>query len=1631
MKQRLIIFLFIVFLANSLFSQNICRERYERYINNHEFSTRQHLTPEQIKKIPKKDRPDLGWEQNFLMTLDPQLGYPPVERLLMVYDYLDSLKANSPRNNNHLRSAISGINWNERGPNNVGGRTRAIMFDPNDATHKKVWAGGVTGGLWYTNDINNQNAVWNKVNDFWDNIAISCIAYDPNNTQIFYVGTGEGFTSGSASTTRGFGIWKTTDGGANWTRLTSTNSFYYVNDLVVRNEGGSSVLYVGLSAKYYQGVWHGDFGLYRSTNGGSSFSQVLPNITSKSYTYAIADIEIGADNRLYLGTVSNPYGDGGGTILYSDNGSTWTTNTTYSGVSGVSRVELACAPSNANYVYGLIEANQICHAFIYSNNKASSFTSMSEPNDADGGIPATDFTRNQAWYNLILAVDPNDEDVVIAGGIDLFKTSDNGNNWTQISHWYGGFGYPYVHADQHAIVFVPGSSDSVMVGNDGGVHYTSNMSNNSPSFIERNKNYNVTQFYAGTINSDPNSNTMIAGSQDNGTQRFLATGTNSTTEITGGDGAFCFIDADDTAYQITSYVYNNYFLSSNNWFNSSTILADDNSGSFINVAAYDSRENILYSAKDVGKLYKITNITGTPNVDSVVASFGSMPSAIKVSPYSTPGSSNIFVGTRSGKIFKVANAHGASPTVTEITGTTFDAGNISCIDIGTSENEILVSFSNYGIKSVWRTTDGGINWNNIEGNLPDMPVRWCLFDPNITTRVILATEVGVWSTNDISVASPNWGTTNSGLANVRVDMLQYRSADNTIMAVTHGRGVFTATLPTVNNFITADFTFDTVCFGSPTSFTHLSISNVKIDSFLWDLDSNGVFNDKKDSIFNFTFSKPDTFWVGLKVMNSNGSDSIYKQVVLYPVPDATFDVDDSVNCPNDTFRFTNNSTISNGTITSYQWTFGDGGISLVQDTDYVYTALGNFEVKMTAISDMGCVDSFKRTMIVSANTVASFIINDSVQCLGVNSFTFTDNSNSCIPVDSFYWDTDNDGAFDDDTGSVITVSFTKADTFFIGLKTFSTSNTDSVYKRVIVLNEGPADFSINDTQQCFNAQNFIFTDVTQACTIIDSILWDLDSSGIFDDAKGNSANSTFGSIGNHYVGMQVFRAGFIDTVYKKVNVLPIPNADFSINNATQTLPANNFVFTDLSSNAISYFWEFGDGDTTSQQNVNHTYSAVGNYSVKLKVQNTLGCYDSIIKVVKVIPSTGVVAVFSSDSVCLGDSSTLTDASLSSDPILTYEWDLDNDSIYNDATGAVLRYRFGTDGSIRVGLRVTTASDADTFYQNVTVFSTPLAGFTINNPNQPLGGNNFVFTNATTINSGTLSYLWSFGDGGNSYAKDTSYSYTAANSYNVKLIATSDKGCVDSFSRAVTVTLQSIKASFTATDGCVGDSVSFTNTSNLANDTVLNYHWDYGDGNVAIVKSNPKHVYYATGSYNVRLIIVTKLGQMDTAYGIANVYANPVVDIIPDGDTIFYKGKSVGLSTNSIFDSIFWSTGETTQSIVADSSGIYSVRVVNADNCDDEDQVEIVVEDFADFKPVDVFTPNGDGINDLWTIEDIDAYRPVVVTVFNRWGDKVFSSNDYRNTWDGKYDGEYLPEGTYYYVVEANGQVYKGMINIIK
>ena len=113
--------------------------------------------------------------------------------------------------------------------------------------------------------------------------------------------------------------------------------------------------------------------------------------------------------------------------------------------------------------------------------------------------------------------------------------------------------------------------------------------------------------------------------------------------------------------------------------------------------------------------------------------------------------------------------------------------------VGSSEDVLLVTFSNYGVSSVWFTDDGGDTWTEKEANLPDMPIRWALFHPDNDGQVMLATETGIWVTNMMLEDETIWYPANNGMANVRVDMLKLRKSDQTVLAATHGRGLFTAT----------------------------------------------------------------------------------------------------------------------------------------------------------------------------------------------------------------------------------------------------------------------------------------------------------------------------------------------------------------------------------------------------------------------------------------------------------------------------------------------------------------------------------------------------------------------------------------------------------------------------------------------------------------------------------------------------------------------------------------------------------------------------------------------------------------------------------------------------------------------
>ncbi|MEM9931830.1 MAG: hypothetical protein AAF840_18705, partial [Bacteroidota bacterium] len=293
------------------------------------------LTPDRNQEIPtpslnklskstsEEENPGKAAEQNFDMTKDPALGYPPTQRKLEAYQQMQEM-LQAKQQQFISESAIPGVEWTERGSDNVGGRTRALMWDPNDSEAKKLWAGAIGGGLWFLNDITDPTARWESVPDIMDNLAISAITHDPTNTTTFYLGTGLGFTNDI----RGEGIWKSTDGGATWAQLESTadnGSFHYVQDVIVTANG--TVMAATLA------------GLLRSTDGGDSWTSVQGG--------RMADLEVDSNGNVYATSGVNS----SGRVFKSTND-----GVSFNDISPETtgrRIELAVAPSNPQFVYAV------------------------------------------------------------------------------------------------------------------------------------------------------------------------------------------------------------------------------------------------------------------------------------------------------------------------------------------------------------------------------------------------------------------------------------------------------------------------------------------------------------------------------------------------------------------------------------------------------------------------------------------------------------------------------------------------------------------------------------------------------------------------------------------------------------------------------------------------------------------------------------------------------------------------------------------------------------------------------------------------------------------------------------------------------------------------------------------------------------------------------------------------------------------------------------------------------------------------------------------------------------------------------------------------------------------------------
>ncbi len=846
-KIELLLLPFVVIILTGFFILNKMpneREKYEQFLLNDLKSLNREYKSEGSKIT--MDKPEMAGIQDYYMTIDPKLKRVPHERLVT------AIKETQRRSKGTKSELSDRYEWIEV-PADMGGRVRCFMIDPNDADLKKVWAGSVTGGLWYNNNIYT-DSVWHPVSELWENLSISTIVADPNNSQIFYVGTGEPQTAVTIyreSSTRGVGIWKTTDAGITWQLLPNTSNFPYISDIIIRDETGTSVIYAGVVSGTHQGEDHlttPSDGLYRSTDGGANWNQVLPIIDGQTAPYSPSDIELAASGRIFVGTYRNIDGFGGASILYSDNGTSWTIYDDYNSIiasnSGLvgnenipGRTMLASSPSEPNTIYAIIAAGRRTpENWIYyrgkhmlkSTDNGANWIEKTVPN----GDPNNTYWATLAWHALTIEVDPNDANTIYAGGLNIQKSTDGGNSWTLKSWWYTDPNLPpYLHADQHSITFKEGSSDTLFFTNDGGVFASYNGAESEMTFIEKNKSFNTLQFYTCNLHPDSLEVDYGGGLQDNGTIHYTGTPIEKNfSSVSGGDGAYCFYNYND--YYITTTYYNLLYISQKTdgiYERTNVINNFYGTGTFICPSDYDIATNTFYSnavsftgarQNQILRIKNLTSYSYSGELLNVGTTSNVHFSHVKVSKYKSSGNTILYLGTQAGELYKITNAQNY-PSATNIGDAAFPTANISCIAQGKYNDELLVTFSNYGVSSIWYTDNGGTNWTEKESNLPDIPVRWALFDPNDNSKVILATEVGIWGTNDINAETVTWEPLNNGIPKVRIDMLQLREWDNTILAATHGRGLFYCnleggTIPTlsINNL---DNSLDIDVYPNPTN----------------------------------------------------------------------------------------------------------------------------------------------------------------------------------------------------------------------------------------------------------------------------------------------------------------------------------------------------------------------------------------------------------------------------------------------------------------------------------------------------------------------------------------------------------------------------------------------------------------------------------------------------------------------------------------------------------------------------------------------------------------------------------------------------------------------------------------------
>ncbi len=677
--------------------------------------------------------------------------------------------------------SLSG-NWQSLGPSSSSGgyagtgRLNCVAFHPDD--NNTYWVGSPSGGIWKTAD---DGANWIVLSDDNEVLGVSDIAVSSGytNDNTIYIATGDrdggsmwSLGGGQSNDNNSIGVLKSEDGGSTWnaTGLTFTVDQKRKVSRLLIDPDNNDILYAATSV-----------GVYKTTDGGINWNQKTGN------SFNDMEFKPGESTTLYG---SDRFGD---VYRSTDSGSNWTKNLD----TDFGRAELAVSPANPSIVYVVTEDYGL--GGIYRSTDSGTSFNLIYSNDLNllGWNCDGNDSGDQGWYDLCIASDPTDADIVFVGGINTWKSTDGGSTWSIDTHWSStcSGNATTVHADKHFLAYQDGTN-ALFQCNDGGIYKTTD---NGANWTDKSNGIIHSQIYRLGI-SQTESNASIIGLQDNGTKLLHTDGV--WYDVKGGDGMECIIDFNDYNTQYRCYVEGDIARTTDVWNN--TDITKDNYGNWINgidaaeeghwVTPYvidPADHNTLYMGlKDLWKSTnqgdawsKISNVNTSQKLRSVAIA---------------PSNSGYLYIADPDQLWATSNGGGTWQERTA--GLPVSSNSITYIAVKYDDpSTVWVTFGGYDSDRVYQSIDAGQNWVDISAGLPDLPVMSIVHNKqnNTETELYVGTDIGVY----VKVGTNNWEEYSNGLPNVVIAELEIYYDDNDqtnskLRAGSFGRGLWESDLRT-------------------------------------------------------------------------------------------------------------------------------------------------------------------------------------------------------------------------------------------------------------------------------------------------------------------------------------------------------------------------------------------------------------------------------------------------------------------------------------------------------------------------------------------------------------------------------------------------------------------------------------------------------------------------------------------------------------------------------------------------------------------------------------------------------------------------------------------------------------------